>query len=1319
MAADSPETILIFAANPADQDRLRLDLEVREIQNGLRRSTKSFEVRQQWATRPIELRRALLDLKPAYVHFCGHGAGRSGIVLEDSLVDGEALAGLFALFSATIKCVVLNACYSSIQGQAIAKHIDFVVGMNRAIGDSAAIEFATAFYDALGAGEDIEFAFDLGCNAIYLAGIPEHLTPVLLTRSSGTPTDHTTKSPLTATSKHDWDGAPTVSQLYGREVAAELLRSWILEDSCRVVLITGLGGIGKTDLATCLGRGGNQVADTSSTLASGIHGSFDRVIWRSLLNAPHPQVLFAEILGSLSDRGPAHFSLDQQLEEIIDCFQNRRCLVILDNVEAVLQPGDRSMRYRDGYEPYGALFEQAARTAHQSCLLLTSREKPRAISDLEGVRKPVRSLALSGIGKTESQNLFSQIGSFSANNADWDEMVRLYNGNPLALELAARHVDQVYSGDLRAFLASGRWIFSDLAQLLDWHLDRLPVEELELMQWFAIEREPVTLAVLYDDLLSPISKDHIASTMQRLQRRIPLEHFGHCFTLQPVLIEHVTARLVDQIASDLVCESSLANLQPNAMGSNLESRGIQLLNRFCLTKATAAENVYQSQKLFILDPIAKRLAQSRFGREPSENLMGFLCSWQRQMKDEPGYMVGNILCLMRALKCEIQGLDFSRTRVWQANLRDVSLYETDFSFCEFRHTRFRDAFGTVFAICYSPDGSLVAVGDDKGEISILDAESGQLQVRCIGHADSVSAVAFSPDGQSVASTSFDNTIRIWHTKNGECINVLSGHNGWVYSIAFSPGGELLASAGEDGTCRLWNLDRAGGVNILATESGFVAAVAFSPDGQILAVGGSSNKVYLYRVKDLQPHAVLSGHQGRIRALAFSPSGSVLASAGEDCLIKLWRLEDSSTLATLAGHSGAVMSLSFGAPYGDVLASASTDHYVRLWSTKSGDCLGQLEVATGRVWSVTCSPAARRLATGSEDSAVRIWDLDSLKCLMTLRGYSNKTLAMSFVGETRFLAAGNEDRLVRIWDTRNGTMSRELRGHASRVWAVASSSDGALLASASDDLTIRLWAPHDGVCIHEMKGHRDWIRSLAFDHDSRLLASAGEDGRILIWDVISGHCLATIESKISRVLSVAFYQANSCIVAGGSGHNLELFSTTGDPLGELKDHANWINSVTAVDQESCASFSEDGTIKVWDLIGLRCIATFDVGQRLLCGAFSSRWLSILSGASDGMLRRWTLNTGLCEASVRAHQGSISTLAVSTDGSVVATAGDDDAIRLWSLPGLTPYPFPNLLRPPRPYEAMNITGAVGLTQAQREALLALGAIAMPSRSDSISN
>jgi hypothetical protein len=183
----SSQTILFLGANPQDTSRLRLDQELRDISEGLNRSQQRdrFNLEQKWAVRPRDIQRAMLDLQPQIVHFSGHGDGEAGLVFEDEvgnskLVDGAALAGLFELFADQLHCVVLNGCYSEVQAKAISQHIPYVIGMNQAIGDKAAIAFAVGFYDALGAGRDVEFAFKLGCAAIRLEGIAEHLIPVLL-----------------------------------------------------------------------------------------------------------------------------------------------------------------------------------------------------------------------------------------------------------------------------------------------------------------------------------------------------------------------------------------------------------------------------------------------------------------------------------------------------------------------------------------------------------------------------------------------------------------------------------------------------------------------------------------------------------------------------------------------------------------------------------------------------------------------------------------------------------------------------------------------------------------------------------------------------------------------------------------------------------------------------------------------------------------------------------------------------------------------------------------------------------------------------------
>jgi uncharacterized protein YjbI with pentapeptide repeats len=209
------KSILLLAANPKGTATLRLDEEVRELQKGLERSRyrDQFALQQRWAVTSTDVRRALLDLKPTIVHFSGHGVGiesnpnqspedsrkltsvgnfataPEGLMWENEvgqpqLVSSEGLADLFGLFTEHLECVVLNACFSEVQAEAIARHIPYVIGMKRAIGDQAAIKFAIGFYDGLLAGESIEFAYRLGCNAIQTAGIPEHLTPVLKQRLS-------------------------------------------------------------------------------------------------------------------------------------------------------------------------------------------------------------------------------------------------------------------------------------------------------------------------------------------------------------------------------------------------------------------------------------------------------------------------------------------------------------------------------------------------------------------------------------------------------------------------------------------------------------------------------------------------------------------------------------------------------------------------------------------------------------------------------------------------------------------------------------------------------------------------------------------------------------------------------------------------------------------------------------------------------------------------------------------------------------------------------------------------------------------------------
>jgi hypothetical protein len=182
-------TILFLGANPSDTTRLALDREAREIAHRLRATPQGHEVRfaQEWAVRAEDLQDYLLRHKPDLVHFSGHGSERGELLVENErgqafALGKEALSDLFRILRRNVRCVVLSACFSVHQVDVIARYIDCVIGMSIAIPSESAVAFAGAFYQALGYGESVQTAFNLGCNQIDLQALAHADVPRLMAR---------------------------------------------------------------------------------------------------------------------------------------------------------------------------------------------------------------------------------------------------------------------------------------------------------------------------------------------------------------------------------------------------------------------------------------------------------------------------------------------------------------------------------------------------------------------------------------------------------------------------------------------------------------------------------------------------------------------------------------------------------------------------------------------------------------------------------------------------------------------------------------------------------------------------------------------------------------------------------------------------------------------------------------------------------------------------------------------------------------------------------------------------------------------------------
>lgn len=191
-----PEKIAIafFAANPLDQDLLRLDEEVRSIQEMLRKSLHrdSIAFHSFWATRSIDILQSLNETNPTVVHFSGHGSDRDELVLQDNkgdtkLITKEAIVQTMVATESNIRLVLFNTCFSEGQAEAIVQHVDAAIGMSDSISDEAARVFSSQFYSSIGFGLSIALAFEQAKAALMLEGIPESETPRLFVRENKDP----------------------------------------------------------------------------------------------------------------------------------------------------------------------------------------------------------------------------------------------------------------------------------------------------------------------------------------------------------------------------------------------------------------------------------------------------------------------------------------------------------------------------------------------------------------------------------------------------------------------------------------------------------------------------------------------------------------------------------------------------------------------------------------------------------------------------------------------------------------------------------------------------------------------------------------------------------------------------------------------------------------------------------------------------------------------------------------------------------------------------------------------------------------------------
>lgn len=342
--------------------------------------------------------------------------------------------------------------------------------------------------------------------------------------------------------ERDWGEAPDTTDFVGRGDELARLQHWVLDERCRLVAILGMGGIGKTRLA--------------ARMAQDLASSFDRLFWRSLRDALPVSEWLAGAIGFLSDQQVVPPSADsERILVLLRLLRERRCLLVLDNFETLFEPEGR---YRAGLAGYGRLLQAAGQTTHVSCLVLTSREAPPDWSALGGGL--VRTLELGGLGISESQDLLSG-KQLAGDDAAWADLTTRYGGNGLALNVVGATIRQVFAGDIGAFLSESgpETLFGSIKRLLADQIERSSPVEQHVLRMLAVEREPMSVAELIANLRARASRGALLESITALRGRSLVERVetagAAAFTLQSVVLEYVTDRLVYDVTNEVLVGS--------------------------------------------------------------------------------------------------------------------------------------------------------------------------------------------------------------------------------------------------------------------------------------------------------------------------------------------------------------------------------------------------------------------------------------------------------------------------------------------------------------------------------------------------------------------------------------------------------------------------------------------------------------------------------------------------------------------------------------------------------------------------------------------
>lgn len=601
----------------------------------------------------------------------------------------------------SVEIMVLRGCWQEQTYDQIADTTGYSIGyLNRTVAPRLWQTLSDSFGEKTGK-KNLRFVLERHLRRQASAGQLGGRSPIDSAASSGSDSSGSDWSsepaaPLSSSSplkppdcQVSWGDAIDVSGFQGRQAELESLTRWICTERCRLVVLLGMGGIGKTTLSVKLAQRILEGERVNASMSGSVNADpstppplhpltppspysstpFDFIIWRSLRHAPPLEALLVDLLSFL----PAEAATQPNISDFLNCLRRFRCLVLLDGLESFLE-ASKIGQFRPGYENYGELLRLVGEIAHQSCVLVTSREKFAEVSVLEGIESAVRSRRLDG--SPEAVQAIVQDKGLLGSDQQKQQLGSFYGNNPLALKIVATSIRELFEGNIESFLSEETLLLNGIRHLLDQQFNRLSPLEQSIIYWLAVNRDWTTVSELQIDIVPPISKARLLEALEALSLRSLVEKQSNGYSLQPVVMEYGVEQFTERLVNEL------------------KTTELTLFLNHAILKATASEQVRERQRKFVLQSIANQLSK-QFGSLAAleQQILQILTKLRRSAGRTAGYGAGNLLNLMHHLGLELSNYDFSNLTVWQADLRTASLHQVNFAEADLTNTVFADSRG--------------------------------------------------------------------------------------------------------------------------------------------------------------------------------------------------------------------------------------------------------------------------------------------------------------------------------------------------------------------------------------------------------------------------------------------------------------------------------------------------------------------------------------------------------------------------------------------------------------------------------------------------